>query len=314
MQNTPPEIKADGPALIFGGPYSNLQATRALLAEAKRLSIPAEHIVCTGDLAAYCAEPAATIALMRESGIVVVQGNCDEQLGEGADTCGCGFAQGSACERLSDTWYSYANRHISTTDRHWLRDLPYRIDLLIGGRRLAVVHGTPSAINQFIFATSPSDLKRQELDLVGCDGILGGHCGLPFTELIGGRLWHNPGVIGMPANDGTARVWYSLLIPETSGLRIEHRALDYDHQTAARMMELENLPQGYADALSSGVWPNCDILPVRERRTQGFALSPSSVAWTNVAVGRSPSHHTSSTLLWPDVYSETLTSTAPSNA
>ena len=47
-----PELHLDGPALIFGGPYSNLQATAAVLAEAARLGIPAAHIICTGDLIA----------------------------------------------------------------------------------------------------------------------------------------------------------------------------------------------------------------------------------------------------------------------
>ena len=35
----------DGPLLVFGGPYGNLQATQALLAEADGLGIPAERLV-----------------------------------------------------------------------------------------------------------------------------------------------------------------------------------------------------------------------------------------------------------------------------
>jgi len=33
----------------------------------------------------------------------------------------------------------------------------------------------------------------------------------------------------MPANDGTPRVWFSLLLPTAEGLRIEHPALEYDY-------------------------------------------------------------------------------------
>ena len=33
------ELVADGPLLVFGGPYSNLQATRAMLTEAARRGI-----------------------------------------------------------------------------------------------------------------------------------------------------------------------------------------------------------------------------------------------------------------------------------
>ena len=43
----------DGPLFCFGGPYSNLQATVAVLAEAKRRGFPPERIVCTGDVVAY---------------------------------------------------------------------------------------------------------------------------------------------------------------------------------------------------------------------------------------------------------------------
>ena len=49
-------VRMDGPVLVFGGPYSNLEATRAVLAEAVRLAIPSEHVICTGDIVAYGAD------------------------------------------------------------------------------------------------------------------------------------------------------------------------------------------------------------------------------------------------------------------
>src|SRR5690349_2546899 len=101
-----PQLHLDGPALIFGGPYSNLQATAAVLAEAARLGIPASRIICTGDLVAYCGDPAGTIDLVRAAGIHVVMGNCDEQVAQGADDCDCGFPAGSTCERLSAAWFA----------------------------------------------------------------------------------------------------------------------------------------------------------------------------------------------------------------
>ena len=113
MAGTVRVVAMDGAVMVFGGPYSNVQATRAVLGEAQRLGIPAERIVCTGDLVAYCADPVATIDLVRESGIHVVMGNCDEQLGANADNCGCGFPEGSGCERLSAAWYAYANASVT---------------------------------------------------------------------------------------------------------------------------------------------------------------------------------------------------------
>jgi hypothetical protein len=62
-------------AVVFGGPYSNLEATRAVLDEATRLSISADRIICTGDVVAYGADAAATVDLVRDRVGHVVMGN-----------------------------------------------------------------------------------------------------------------------------------------------------------------------------------------------------------------------------------------------
>ena len=113
MTGTARVVAMDGAVLVFGGPYGNVEATRALLAAAHTLGIAPGRMICTGDLVAYCADPVATIDLVRASGIHVVMGNCDEQLGQSADNCGCGFPEGSACERLSAAWYAYANASVT---------------------------------------------------------------------------------------------------------------------------------------------------------------------------------------------------------
>jgi len=281
-----PQVQIDGPALVFGGPYGNLQATAAVLAEAERLGIPPARIICTGDLVAYGGDPAATIDLVRRTGIHVVMGNCDEQLAQGAGDCGCGYPAGSACERAAAAWFAHADANVGDDLRAFLATLPRRIDLAIGGRRLAVVHGSVSRINQFVFASTAALIKRRELDLAGADGVIAGHCGLPFSQAIDGKLWHNAGVVGMPAHDGTPRVWFSLLTPHDGGLRIEHRALAYDHTGAAVAMARAGLPDDYRAALATGLWPSCDVLPYAEIRAAGVPLAPGVVDWTPVAAPR----------------------------
>jgi uncharacterized radical SAM superfamily Fe-S cluster-containing enzyme len=293
-----PLLSVDGPALVFGGPYSNLQATAAVLAEAARLGVPPARVICTGDLAAYCGDPVATIDLVRRAGIHVVMGNCDEQLARGAHDCGCGFPSGSTCERLSSAWFAYADAQVGGDARTWLGRLPRRIDLLIAGRRLAVTHGSVSRINQFVFASTAAAIKRRELDLAQADGVIGGHCGLPFTQTIDEKLWHNAGVVGMPAHDGTPRVWFSVLTPTDAGLRIEHRALAYDHAAAAAAMERAGLPPDYRDALATGLWPSCDALPYAEIRASGLAIEPGTTVWDAAAPQRR-GRVAAVTHLWP---------------
>lgn len=277
-------IVMDGPVLLFGGPYSNLAATRALLTEAERLGIPPRRIVCTGDVVAYCGEPVKTVAAIRGAGIHAVMGNCEESLGNESQDCGCGFEEGTACERMAVEWYAHANRAVGADDRAWMRGLPRRLDIDVGGRLLAVIHGSVSRINRFVFASTPAAEKRAEIALAGTDGVIGGHSGLPFTQVVDGKLWHNPGAIGLPANDGTPRVWFSLLVPMRDGIGIEHRPLDYEYRREAAAMRRIGLAGGYADALETGLWPSCDVLPPAEIAARGKSLSPNSLAWAQTAL------------------------------
>lgn len=264
---------------MFGGCYSNLEATVALRREAERLGIPARNTICTGDVVAYCADPVATVDLVREWGVHVVMGNCEESLGWSKDDCGCGFEEGTACEALSVDWYGYSNRHLGDEARAWMRGLPRRLDVEMSGRRLAVIHGAVDLINGFVFASTPWNDKARQISSSACDGVIGGHSGIPFTEERDGRLWHNSGALGMPANDGTRRVWYSLLVPTRDGIEITLHPLDYESAKAARKMRERGLPAGYADALETGLWPSCDVLPPRELSARGTPLTASTVAW-----------------------------------
>lgn len=276
---TVPTIAIEQPLIIFGGPYSNREATLALLEAAAGLHVPAERIICTGDVVAYGGDPALTVECVRRAGIHVVRGNCEESLGAGAGDCGCGFAPGTQCDSLSGAWFAHARRELDADACAWMAALPDRIDLLLGDRRIAVIHGSAGAINRFVFASTPVAEKRRALDALAVDGIIGGHCGLPFTQRIGNRLWHNPGAIGMPAHDGTARTWFSVLTPSSEGLKIDHHALDYDHASAARSIRRAGLPEDYARALETGLWPGCDVLPAAEIRDAGKPLESGAVVW-----------------------------------
>lgn len=275
-----PCLAADGPVLVFGGAYSNLQATEALLRVASELGIPPERIICTGDVVAYGADASACVRLLRLSGVAVVAGNCEEQLGASAGDCGCGFAPGSSCDQLSSAWFAHAERSLADEDRAWMRALPSRLALRIGDRNMVVLHGGLERSNQFLWGSSGAELDRQ-LGLLGADGVIGGHCGLPFTRISLAGLWHNPGVIGMPANDGTARGWYSVLAPGSGGLEISHHALQYDAEGAATAMLAVNLPEGYATALRTGLWPNCHVLPDQELARRGTPYVEATLLWAD---------------------------------
>ncbi|WFB37807.1 metallophosphoesterase family protein [Kiritimatiellota bacterium B12222] len=265
--------------LIFGGCYGNLEAVQALFAVAETYGIANEHIICTGDLVAYCADPLKTSELLRRKNIRIIQGNCEQALVKNADECGCGFAENSACETLSRYWFSYCKSQMNDELIQWFDRLPTHLYFEFGGRRFAVVHGSPNGVSEFIFASDPEQKLMELIQKSEVDCVISGHAGLPFTQVLGDLCWHNAGAIGLPANDGTPRVWYSLIRKKKDGIVFEHNALHYSPQATQEKMKLAKLPREYAQALATGLWPSIDILPEREKHQTGIALPERKIEW-----------------------------------
>lgn len=257
----------DGSVLIFGGPYSNLQAVEALLGRAAQEGIAASRLICTGDVVAYCGDAAATVAALRDAGCAVVAGNCEIQLAAGEDACGCGFAPGSTCDRLSAGWFAHAASSLDAEARGWMAALPRLVLFTHHGRRCAVLHGGMEDVARFLWPTTPDHAFAEEIAAIEAahgpvDMVFAGHCGLPFIRRIGHTDWVNAGAIGMPPNDGQTATRFAIL--EGGVPRIE--ALHYDHVAARDAMERAGLTQGYHLALGSGYWPSEDVLPPDLRR------------------------------------------------
>lgn len=260
------------PMLLFGGPYSNFAATRAMKARADEIGIAPERVICTGDVIAYCGEPCETLDLVRDWGIHLVMGNCEESLAFGEADCGCGFAEGSECSLLAVTWYDFANRRVTTGQRSWMRDLPRAIEFGMLGRRFAVTHASLDSINEFVFASSAAGSRLEAMRAAGLDVVIGGHSGIPFGQRLEQRYWLNAGVIGMPANDGGNHGWYMLLQPRDGDIEASWHRLDYDYEASRASTIAAGMP-AYGEALASGLWPSIDILPAAEARQTGQPLN-----------------------------------------
>lgn len=265
--------RVEPPMLVFGGPYSNLQATVALRAVAERMGIPPWRTLCTGDVVAYGGDPEATTSVVRDWGVWVVRGNCEESLAAAADGCGCGFPDGSVCDRLAREWYPFALAVLSDEQRRWMGGLPSRIVFRLSGIRVAAIHAGVDDRGRFIFASTDDDEKRRAFEQLSVDVIIAGHSGLPFTQRLDDRVWHNAGVIGQPANDGTSDVWFSIIDVVDERLHVRHHRLDYDHAAAAAAIRRRGLADAYADALTTGLWPGCDVLPASDMAARGRRLT-----------------------------------------
>lgn len=259
----------EGKLLVFGGVYSNLQALEALKKVADQYGFAPGSIICTGDVVGYCAQPEESVQLIKNWGIHCIAGNVEIQLRERQEDCGCDFNEDSRCDIFSRNWYTYAQRNVSEPSLQWMETLPDYLTFNFGDKKSMVVHGSYFGTSDFIFKSTPEEVKQKSFDATNTGLILAGHCGLPFADRINNKLWLNAGVIGMPANDADRRVWYATLEIKDSIIEYEFHRLEYDNETTARLMHENKLPQQYAKTILDGVWDNCEILPETETAEQG---------------------------------------------
>lgn len=251
-----------GPVLAFGGPYSNKQATQALLEQANALGILRQNLICTGDVVAYCGAPGATVDLIRKSGCIVVAGNCEIQLAAGALDCGCGFEEGTACDLLSAGWFAHASKAVRSADKQWMGQVPDIVTFDHNHERYAVIHGGFTDVALFVWESSDLSVFETQWraieERVGAvDHVIAGHCGIPFVRQTPKGRWINAGVIGMPPHDGADTTRYAVI---EDGAVTFHN-LVYDVKSAVKDMQAAGLVQGYHRSLETGIWPSEDVLP-----------------------------------------------------
>jgi len=260
----------EGRLLVFGGVYSNLQALKQMRTIAKDLNIFSSHIICTGDVVGYCAQPEECVQEVRNWGIHCIAGNVELQLREGEEDCGCNFEEDGRCNLFSRQWYPYAQSQLSETSIEWMKTLPDFLRLRYGNHNGFVLHGSFHEASEFIFASTPWQTKLNNFIDTQSNLILAGHCGLPFSQEKDNQYWLNAGVIGMPANDGKKSVWYLLVDLQVDGtITYQHHSFEYDSAAAAKLMHENHLPLAYAHTLETGIWDNCEILPDQETNLQG---------------------------------------------
>ncbi len=216
----------------------------------------------------YCAAPEETARLVADWGCNVIQGNCEQQLAVGAEDCACNFEDGTECAALAKGWYPFANARMSDEMRAWMAGLPETLRFSYGGHSFRVVHGGTDVVDRWVFQ-SERVVLAEEMARAAADIVIAGHMGLPCIARVGERVWFNPGVIGMPANDGTPDVWYGLIRTVDDGLLLSTHRLAYDHNAAAAAMRRHGHANGYARTLITGLWPSLDIFPPAEREATG---------------------------------------------
>ncbi|MDD0852171.1 metallophosphoesterase family protein [Halobacteriovorax sp. GB3] len=253
--------------IFFGGVYSNAEAFKAFLELMDNEEVSMDRLFHSGDLLAYCSSPKEVIQLIKERDINSILGNVEQQIVQEKSDCGCNFNEGSLCDTLSNQWYQFAKNQIDKKDKEYLSTFSDLIKIRYHQSNILLCHGSPNQISKYLFNSSRPEEFEKTIDqsLSDIDIIISGHSGIPFCRFINEKLWINTGALGMPANDGTNRTWFVELNQEGTTIHYQLRSLIYDFEKEAELMRQNQLPEQYAKALETGLWPSLDILPEKEK-------------------------------------------------
>jgi diadenosine tetraphosphatase ApaH/serine/threonine PP2A family protein phosphatase/pyruvate-formate lyase-activating enzyme len=250
----------------FGGPYANPYAMRAMLADARARGC--ERVFCLGDLGGFGAECDAVWPLL--DGVECVAGNYDVAIGRGDEDCGCGYAD-ERDNHYAQLIYDYTRKATSAAFAAWMCQLPLERRQRIGGVDVHMVHGSPLAINDFLWESLDDGELRLRLAASGADVLLCTHTGIPWQRRIDGALIVNVGAVGRPANDGRRETWYAALDLADGEARAELVPVPYDWRAQAASMRAAGLPEAFVETIETGWWTTClEVVPPRERARGRF--------------------------------------------
>ncbi len=255
---------------VFGGVYNNALALEAVIRDAKARGAGA--LYCLGDLGGYGPHPDRVWPLLLEHDVRCIAGNYDISIREDRPDCGCGYTD-ERDNLYAQIAYDYTRENTSDGFKEWMCEIPHHILLTMGEQTIRMVHGSPLAVNEFLWESTPEDVLTMRLDASDTDLLLCTHTGLHWEKEIGGRRIVNVGAIGRPANDGRTEVWYTLLREVGGEVETEFVPVAYDHGELARQMREEGLPEPFVETILTGWWTSClEVLPPYERSKGRFHL------------------------------------------
>jgi len=190
--------------------HGNLTALDAVIDDARAAGV--EGFVLGGDYAMAGAQPAESVARLKELEAEWIKGNTERWVADHAETPDDPFIQ-AVCD--------YARAELGGDEATRLSGLRETIR----NRETLFCHASPRS-DMETFLPEPAPDEEEPLAGRGEPVVVFGHSHLQFSRETGGRLLVNPGSVGLPL-DGDPRAAYALW---DGGRSFDLRRVDYDRE------------------------------------------------------------------------------------
>jgi putative phosphoesterase len=250
---------------LFSDIHANLPAFEAFLKDVESRNVDA--IYCLGDLVGYNIWPNEIIEEIRKRKIPTIAGNHDEAIGNMVNTqkeIDVTILNNGAISK------EFTNQLLTEENRLFLQTLPahIRLEFKFNNEKTTIllVHGSPNAINEYIFEERPKNEILEMMQISNADILCFGHTHKPFHKVLNvevngiANYKHaiNIGSVGKP-KDNNPKGCYVILELNKNTSMLREKSLDvafvrfeYDIEKAAMAVENSILPNAFADNLRNG--------------------------------------------------------------
>lgn len=214
--------------------HANLPALEAVLRDMTARNVG--PVYCAGDILGYYTYPDEVVELLRRRGVNCIAGNHDRAVLVG--TKGMNSIAAAAIE--------WTREHMSSATRDFINDLPNSIHRPVEEVMVAVHHGSPRHMSEYIFEEHVSD---ELLAVAGAKLLVLGHTHMPYLAQFPTGHVINPGSVGQP-RDGDPRASYAIL--DSSEWTFSTVRVAYDMRTVMEKIRENKLPEMLASRLMRG--------------------------------------------------------------
>lgn len=203
--------------------HGNYKALEVFLEYIERLSVDA--IIGLGDYLTDSPYPQRTLSLIYEMQkkypCHLIRGNREEYLLENRRR-----DQGwHICSPNGALYYTY--QQIKETDLDWMEALPAEMVLQLDDcPELTLCHGAPGVIRGNFQFDRP--LMEQSMKKLQTRYLLGGHSHHQTLERLYGKVYLNPGSLGMPIDEQGRHTQFAIMEGSSQNWEIELVTMDYD--------------------------------------------------------------------------------------
>ncbi len=202
-----------------------------------------DKIVCLGDLVGYGPHPNEVIALIKRREIPCIKGNYDASVVDGGFT----YIRDNNINSFALPW---AVNEVRVSNKYFLDSLPTQLNFTINGVNLLFTHGSPLAINEYLFEEGLN--TENIMNELKSDVLICAHTHIPSFKRFNDKLFINIGSVGKP-KIGKPTPTYSIIeIDDNGEVNASFRYLDYEFKKIVKDCTMLKFPTALIESYKTG--------------------------------------------------------------